>query len=1658
MASFTFIDTDQSKRIADSFDVFGSTGNETAKILSGTEGVVVKASIERVELSKAVAAYTFKVVGTNVEVYEGSTLVATVAAQSDADGTIVAFADGSAQMKLTGLGAATLGDVTIPSDAAATVEPTAFDTTDKSTVADGSTPSPDPDPTPGPGNTVFLTSGTDRFPSADEDTAGDTFYDAPIVQNAFAGGVSNSLSTADRIVDASGVDTLRAEVIPEFIGASGSEQMEIQPRIKNVENIYFEAMDYKAGQPVTIDAKNIEGVERIGSSYSDGDLVIENLTTKGVGSTKKMTVVMDHTDNFNSDRDASDLTVLFDEDYLTTESTPEGASLTMRISNALSMAQGGSPVAKFTTVNFKVGEVDVQVDVTNSTSYNDIANKINAKLIELGLTTVTATTGPDEEVLFSQPTGGYNTGDHAGYLKPIIITNSGPEDLTPGEIEGGDSALDGDINKGWQSTPPESVTTPVTINIELDKVGRDGEGGKLIVGAKELTPGHTSDDHSSSGTRNGIEIFNIKVNGDASRPSNVQQIRSTNETLETVNIANHADWSGASLTVRNGFGEGQEIKLIDATGFDGDLAVSWNFEAVTWNSDASWDIDSIDWSASWNFLQQAVESKFGRGNDSYGWTSSEADAVSSNNHYLIDMGAGNDKVFAVLDGDSVDALDETFTLNAGDGNDFVLMERNDNRGDGVSQNTMLELSQKGDYINIDLGAGDDTLFMNNDFIADIKAGAGDDLVYMKANGTAGEWRIGQTTGAQAFGEKVLFHAKLTLSFAGFEKTVNIQTTQANGYVADQTTINAAVKAAIDGDPVLKKLLSYELIDGTQAMKITANYEGENSLGIAIYQPEYMQGAGVPLDGQVKVTAGDLSALEKGFIRTTTLDSDDFTTVANAVTNITTLGNTFGTIDANGVGNDTRYTEAQYEHDRRMTRGVDNDDIFEMAAGNNYLDYDTGNVVASADSATGANLSTIDMGTGQDIVVMHSNDANAGVLKISDSFGKVAVVNWHAVPTDQVTDAAQAATHLGKNALDFTALLDNRVDPSATPSTESAVPVDITANIVLGAESLDNLSGPVIPDNTNDAKANSVNVIRFVENVTDKFDQLTAQKLVDALNANAISYGNLNNALLDVDTQPAGPNLVIGGIAKHIIMVEDGQNAGRYKVFYVESDHNAATNTNGDFNTTNAKELGEIDFGASVNLMLVGSKPYASFIENMTKAMDNLANGDTTAMTFDFDANGDGTVGSGEGTTTTPILSGPTDATTVDTTQTVTAGGQVTNKLGDTVPFSTIRKIEAGATVTATTADAMSVFNVDGDITISTAAVAVADANTIATKFSGEVTATISEGDMATLNTLTAAGTGTHHYTVSVTDANVDAAELLALQGKTSESVDATGITKITGSFADVDNIGENDGTAGKVDINDAALEADINDAAGTELAAADLADLTTNHITDDDKVTVLNAVKIVGSEADVKAAIVTAGTKVVATTAEVVIEAADAAGIIFADFNGAAVASVTIDDTDDAYTLTGANHVAAFVTNGLKADASDAIEVNGLDTITTVATAAEETFILANTDGTVAITEFAAEDHVQLGGTETPVAVTVGAFGADVEHRVVFDTAANLGASAVSIGDQSSDTNVIHWAVASDSGEIYYDADGDWTAGVTVIGTIAPDAATTLAITNYTVA
>ena len=169
---------------------------------------------------------------------------------------------------------------------------------------------------------------------------------------------------------------------------------------------------------------------------------------------------------------------------------------------------------------------------------------------------------------------------------------------------------------------------------------------------------------------------------------------------------------------------------------------------------------------------------------------------------------------------------------------------------------------------------------------------------------------------------------------------------------------------------------------------------------------------------------------------------------------------------------------------------------------------------------------------------------------------------------------------------------------------------------------------------------------------------------------------------------------------------------------------------------------------------------------------------------------------------------------------------------------------------------------------------------------------------------------------------------------------------------------------------------------------------------------------------------------------------------------GALAPATTVTGGAGADTITLASSVAnvATITGGTGIDNINlgAAHTGGVKVSLAGVTAA------ANADTVTNFTH--AVDTVQLnGGTVPVIAQTVaGIVGAlDTPNTVIFDTAAHLGALGVSIGNQSAYVNDVNYAIASDTGVIYFDADGDWTAGSVQIGTIG--VVTGLTATDFTI-
>ena len=160
------------------------------------------------------------------------------------------------------------------------------------------------------------------------------------------------------------------------------------------------------------------------------------------------------------------------------------------------------------------------------------------------------------------------------------------------------------------------------------------------------------------------------------------------------------------------------------------------------------------------------------------------------------------------------------------------------------------------------------------------------------------------------------------------------------------------------------------------------------------------------------------------------------------------------------------------------------------------------------------------------------------------------------------------------------------------------------------------------------------------------------------------------------------------------------------------------------------------------------------------------------------------------------------------------------------------------------------INIDGDFiaTVDGGSTAtVAELNTIDAATSGIITATISEGDLITLTTLTN-GSGNNALTITVTDTSAAATDLAIVNGVTNVDVVATAVQTITGAIANVKSVFTSAGFTLATDVK--------STISNVTLDAADVAaiDALTSGL-----ITITNATEITGTAAEIAAVAGSAG-------------------------------------------------------------------------------------------------------------------------------------------------------------------------------------------------------
>ncbi|MFC6640188.1 DUF4214 domain-containing protein [Sulfitobacter sediminilitoris] len=720
-----------------------------------------------------------------------------------------------------------------------------------------------------PGEKMFLTSGTDVMTGTEDD---DQFL-GYIQQNPFAGGISNSLSSADRLDGGAGDDRLYAELTYEFVGVNALGVTDVQPRTNNIEDIDIEARDvsdygvisngasptqldsiYEWVPDIVVDAKYMVDVEEIGSHYSDGDLKIENLTTLtsngSARNTSEMTITMDHTDNFNTDKDASDLVVLFDNDYLLSGQESQGEIYYWILDEDAELAGNPNRLNNIDVdgLRFNITNADGTVTAVNleaieantAGTHQGFVNALQPALQAL----IAAGTLPEGTTLTLDPTITDTTflddGTESDTIPAIVLTSGDGSEV----VATGFSRIQEEIGEydvyGRFDSFNEVQDEPISINIDLHKVGRGGDGGDLIIGGKSY--------ETQDGIAPGIEVFHINVlgagnddpNGGMAKPSSLGTVTSTGEQLREIYIKTDAEYAQgdtfASLEIRNGFSQYKEsesgdLQLVNADAFLGDLTLGTNAQNTIVNLDT--------------LTAQG-------GGDVY--FAGRLDGTEEGQAYSYTTGSGDDYVGVVVDGDALDFAGSSLNIATNDGDDEVIVQSRFFDGGKIKfgdQNE--ELNQVIlDNINIETGAGDDFIKSAIQSRGDlnIDAGAGADFIDTSGGdaGMGAAWTFnyddarwtgtpstsdvpgvptslayvggatvtvtlsGAGTGSLTNGGGVMAlpTAGAVAGTDGYEASATVNVAGPNQYFGTQVDVNNAVIAAVTNDPVLSKLITLEL--------------------------------------------------------------------------------------------------------------------------------------------------------------------------------------------------------------------------------------------------------------------------------------------------------------------------------------------------------------------------------------------------------------------------------------------------------------------------------------------------------------------------------------------------------------------------------------------------------------------------------------------------------------------------------------------------------------------------------------------------------------------------------------------------------------------------------------------------------------------------------
>lgn len=641
-----------------------------------------------------------------------------------------------------------------------------------------------------------------------------------------------------------------------------------------------------------VDAQESSGVLHWESKNSRSDLLIEDVRILDNQITKDITIAF-----VDSDPGNVDFAVYIDQQSLRKAgATEDGATLVLEILDTRAAVAGEAPLKNNPFDGFGIqidgGEVIVvrSAAIDAAQTYPELLAAIQAAVAaDARLANFEVTLG-EQFTAVDTDTGIPVTGTQ------IVLTNKGEGTVTGAGWVTADGIVPPStgLHLVQEDTQPIPEDALITSTVILDNVGRGSTGGDLVIGG--LSVGDTS-------PSKGVEQFDITVY----QSSKLQTIASTNNTLEVVNLQNdgntYTDWVDGLPVVR--YGNLTVLGSIDSLGsavFDFDkFGNAHKFTNLVTAGDLPLPGHAVEELLGFGFtdVREINAADFGgsafkgdidvsliltdRVVEKYLDRTDAADdlAADDNVEFSYAFGDGNDRfAIAIDDANLVRAgatthEDFSLVIDGGKGNDIikaVIGSAGSTSGGEEGLSSWYLNSKLNAALEIYGGEGDDEVHTigSGDWFVDL--GAGNDTYYADNSGEKAIWVFNAKKAIiDPFADNVydiesdandsyaFYGVTLTVSYTvnhnGDDDTYTTKVpvkVPSSAYGSSDLQVNQAIKAAINSDPVLSKLLLAE--DGpANTLVVSSLIDGQTSTGFGLLDGDLSVSLQAPTAASLSVT-------------------------------------------------------------------------------------------------------------------------------------------------------------------------------------------------------------------------------------------------------------------------------------------------------------------------------------------------------------------------------------------------------------------------------------------------------------------------------------------------------------------------------------------------------------------------------------------------------------------------------------------------------------------------------------------------------------------------------------------------------------------------------------------------------------------------------------